>query len=51
MTFRNFGNYSNLRDGEREKVVKKMRVWIEKCAMKEIRHDDHNGDLVVEVGN
>ena len=51
MTFRNFGNYSSLRDGEREKVVKKMRVWIEKCAMKEIRHDDHNGDLVVEVGN
>lgn len=51
MTFRNFGNYSNLRDGEREKVMKKMRVWIEKCDMKEIRHDDHNGDLVVEVGN
>jgi exonuclease I len=51
MTFRNFGKYMSLTEAEREKTVKKMRKWIAKYGMKEVRHDQHNGDLVVEVDN
>ncbi|XP_031472603.1 uncharacterized protein LOC116244972 [Nymphaea colorata] len=49
MTFRNFGNYANLKGEERDKIVKRMRKWIAKYDMREVNHDEETGDLVVEV--
>ena len=51
MTFRNFGNFANLKGEERDKILNRMRKWIAKYEMKEISHDEHTGDLVVEVDN
>lgn len=51
MTFRNFGNYANLKGEERDKILKRMRKWIAKYEMREIKHDDATGDLIVEVDN
>jgi hypothetical protein len=51
MTFRNFGNYANIKGEERDKIVKRMRKWIAKYDMREIKHDESTGDLIVEVDN
>lgn len=51
MTFRNFGKYTTLKGEEREKMVKRMRKWMQKYEMREISHNETNGDLVVQVDN
>jgi len=50
MTFRDFGRYSSLKNDQQEKLKVKMRKWIDKCKMREIRHNEDTGDLVVEAG-
>ena len=50
MTFRDFGGYSGLKHDDRDKLTRKMRRWMDKYEMREIRHDKDSGDLVVEVG-
>lgn len=43
MTFVNFGNYRSLKADERNKLMKRMRLWLTEYDMVEVSHDTDNG--------
>jgi hypothetical protein len=48
MTFVDLGNFTK-KSPEEQKVLKKnIKNWMEQWRMKEILHDGHNGNLIVE---
>lgn len=48
MTFVNMGSYTKKRPAEQKVLKKKIRNWVEEWRMKEVLHDGHNGNLIVE---